>query len=298
MGGIQATLVTDDWLTDIQENVMAVVEAGPITPTKGRAADLLDAIRKIISAQAGHGQCRLKFVNATTLRLDPQDGRNLIIQGVPRQIPVAGVTLSNGGLSANTTYYIYAFMNGTTMTLEASVTGHSQDATTGVEIKTGDATRTLVGGIRANASSQFADTPATRHVASYYNRSTRNGGVFNSAGLAYTNTLPAEISAALRVTFFTWGDEVVPIKATGQYIIGVNQSVTVEVRVDGAVYGDDSANFENTSITGMTFSSIGNALLPGQTLLSEGFHTSSPYGTVTGTTGTVTRINHTLELRI
>ncbi|MNY44232.1 hypothetical protein D3C86_1792400 [compost metagenome] len=122
--------------------------------------------------------------------------------------------------------------------------------------------------------------------------------MFNSAGLAYTNTLPAEISAALRVTFFTWGDEVVPIKATGQYIIGVNQSVTVEVRVDGAVYGDDSANFENTSITGMTFSSIGNALLPGQTLLSEGFHTSSPYGTVTGTTGTVTRINHTLELRI
>ena len=45
VGGIQATLVTDDWLNDVQENIMAVLAAAGIAPTKGRAADLKDAIQ-------------------------------------------------------------------------------------------------------------------------------------------------------------------------------------------------------------------------------------------------------------
>lgn len=44
VGGIQATVVTDDWMNDIQENIMAVLVAAGVTPTKGRAADLFDAI--------------------------------------------------------------------------------------------------------------------------------------------------------------------------------------------------------------------------------------------------------------
>ncbi|WP_052024708.1 hypothetical protein [Pseudomonas sp. G5(2012)] len=45
VGGVAATVVTDDWMNDIQENIMAVLLAGGVTPTKGRAADLADAIR-------------------------------------------------------------------------------------------------------------------------------------------------------------------------------------------------------------------------------------------------------------
>jgi len=44
VGGVPATVVTDDWLNDVQENIMAVLAAAGITPTKGRAADLLDSI--------------------------------------------------------------------------------------------------------------------------------------------------------------------------------------------------------------------------------------------------------------
>jgi hypothetical protein len=44
VGGIQATVVTDEWMNDVQENLMAVLVAGNVSPTKGRAADLLDAI--------------------------------------------------------------------------------------------------------------------------------------------------------------------------------------------------------------------------------------------------------------
>ncbi|WP_052742277.1 hypothetical protein [Pseudomonas frederiksbergensis] len=45
VGGVPATVVTDDWLNDVQENIMAVIAAGGITPTKGRAADLLDSLK-------------------------------------------------------------------------------------------------------------------------------------------------------------------------------------------------------------------------------------------------------------
>lgn len=43
--GVPATVVTSDWMNDIQENIMAVLLAGGVTPTKGRAADLVDAVR-------------------------------------------------------------------------------------------------------------------------------------------------------------------------------------------------------------------------------------------------------------
>lgn len=45
VGGVPATLVTDDWLNDVQENLMAVIVAAGVTPTKGRAEDLLDAVK-------------------------------------------------------------------------------------------------------------------------------------------------------------------------------------------------------------------------------------------------------------
>lgn len=42
--GVAATTVSADWLNDLQENVMAVLEAAGVTPTKGRAQDLIDSI--------------------------------------------------------------------------------------------------------------------------------------------------------------------------------------------------------------------------------------------------------------
>ncbi|NWB92342.1 hypothetical protein [Pseudomonas agarici] len=47
VGAVPATVVTDDWLNDVQENVMAVLDAAAIPPVKGRANDLLDGIKKV-----------------------------------------------------------------------------------------------------------------------------------------------------------------------------------------------------------------------------------------------------------
>jgi hypothetical protein len=83
-------------------------------------------------------------------------------------VPSAGVTISNAGLAASTVYYVYARMSGGAMALELSTTGHTP--TNGVETKTGDTTRTLVGMVRTNASSQFVDDATNICVLSFFNR--------------------------------------------------------------------------------------------------------------------------------
>lgn len=44
VGGVAATTVTAAWMNDVQENLMAVLAAAGVTPTKGRASDLLDSV--------------------------------------------------------------------------------------------------------------------------------------------------------------------------------------------------------------------------------------------------------------
>jgi hypothetical protein len=106
------------------------------------------------------GQCRLQRDSASQLSLQRYQGAYLPLKisgtWAAKLIPASGPTLSNSGLVAATLYYIYAFDNAGTLTLEASTTGHAVDATVGVEIKSGDATRTLVG-----VASMGAGTPGT-----------------------------------------------------------------------------------------------------------------------------------------
>lgn len=47
VGGIQATIVTDDWLNDVQEELMSVLTAGAVVPVKGTQNQLLKAIRSL-----------------------------------------------------------------------------------------------------------------------------------------------------------------------------------------------------------------------------------------------------------
>lgn len=44
VGGVQATVVTDDWLNDLQENIMAVLAGAGIAPVKGDSSQLFKAI--------------------------------------------------------------------------------------------------------------------------------------------------------------------------------------------------------------------------------------------------------------
>lgn len=125
-----------------------------------------------------HGQCRFVYSSATECRLMPYNGNGLIINGRQYRIPTGGVAFSNSGLAANGIYYVFAKDDGSgNITLEAIGTGTTTRSThtDGVEIRTSDPTRTLVGMVAMTASSQFLGTRVYRGVASWFNRESQSG---------------------------------------------------------------------------------------------------------------------------
>jgi hypothetical protein len=239
---------------------------------------------QVLDGSSRAGACRLTYTNATTLTLNRKNGDRLCINGANEQIPSAGVTLSNGGLSANTVYFIYAYMSGSTMTLEASTTGHAEDSTTGMEIKSGAATRTLVGMARTNASSQFVQTSANLGVLSYFNRRVKAVKAAFTADRTTTSTSYAEVNSEIRVPFLTWGDSDVAFSVRGavhndaintrvQTAVGIETGGSVNVRGGTSIRQGPGTNAQEFSAA---FSGFADE--------SEGYH----YATVMGRVGTGT----------
>ncbi|MEX3967257.1 hypothetical protein AB4Y42_34370 [Paraburkholderia sp. EG286B] len=137
--------------------------------------------------QVGDGQCRLTVANSTSATLIPFNGNNLVINGVPQQIPAAGVSVSNSGLAASTDYYVYAQMVSGSMVLNLSTTGYTRQSN-GIFTKTGDATQRFVGMVGTNAASQFQDDATTRLCCSFFNRFLKaiNIGSFNGTSTSTT----------------------------------------------------------------------------------------------------------------
>ena len=201
-------------------------------PTEKAVKTYVDGASPALSLMQG----RLDYVSTTLIRLNRYNGRSLFINGTIQTIPSAGVDLANTGLTASTLYYIYAYMVSTTVTLEGSTTAPAVDSTYGHKIKTGDATRTLVGQVYMDAGTPgtFADTATKRWVVSYYNRI--NATVTVNSGSLYTTTVAAgswtsgEISSALRTSFLHWGDEDL-LCATTVMIYHASANVGVYVRI-------------------------------------------------------------------
>lgn len=154
-----------------------------------------------------NSQCRLDYVSDTQIKLSPYKGSKIIINNSTYVIPSGGVTLANTGAAANTLYYIYAYMNGTTMALERSATAYTLDATTGIPYKTGDTTRALVGAVYTDSSSQFTDTDLRRGVSSWFNRLSKFARTALTAD--FTSSAASTSVAALSTLFIAWTDDTV-----------------------------------------------------------------------------------------
>lgn len=155
------------------------------------------------------GQCRLNYVSASAIRLDPYRGNRLFINGKNELIPSGGVQLASTGLAAATTYNVYAYMSGTTMMLEASATARATSALSGMQIKSGDETRALVGKIWTdNTSSFYNNNPAQLSILNWFNQlrfpMTAALASDYSQGAGPFNEL-----TALRMYFLSWGEEAV-----------------------------------------------------------------------------------------
>src|SRR5262249_54835720 len=137
-------------------------------------------------------------------------GNLLTINGVHATIPDAGVSLAATGLTVGTLYYIYATQSGGVVNaLEASTTAYAISTTAGSQglmIKSGDATRRLVGMVWPITGPAFADNQKQRFVRSWLNRRRiyLKGSIFNGST---TSTSVVEITTTARVEFLLFADE-------------------------------------------------------------------------------------------
>lgn len=235
------------------------------------------------------GAVQLTRTSTTVVTLVPFKG-NLVSfpSGTIATISSAGVAATitncfvNGAsgqtLSATTLYYVYLFLNAGTPTLDFSTTGHATDTTTGIEIKSGDATRVLVGMVYPQAGPVFSDSLTARLVASWFNRKPKKLANSFTTTRSTTSGTYVEINTEIRVNFVSWGDAVqLSYTGTASALSGAD-SVFSAPSLDGAITGTD---FFPTSAanTGSGVATSGTCL-PG-----EGFHYATMVGRIGASTG-------------
>lgn len=234
------------------------------------------------------GQCRLKVDSTSQISLNRYNGSFIPLKigsnWEAKLIPSGGTTMSNSGLTAATKYFIYAFDNAGTLTLEGSTTAHAKDSTTGVEIKSGDASRTLVGMVYMGAGSPgtFVDSATRRLLLNWFNR--RELDLVNtfSADRTTTGTSLGEVNSEIQVEFLSWDDEATLLGIAGTHQqSNAGQAVSTAVGIDST-----SVSSQGTAYTAPSGNSRGPLSLWLATTLSEGRHFATLLGGVSGGTGT------------
>lgn len=225
------------------------------------------------------GQAQLSK-SGSNLILLPCKGNLLTVNGVNCTIPDAGVSLAATGLSdTGTTYYIYAVATaGVISSLEASTTGHSTSTTAGnkgVEIKTGDDTRSLVGMARPTTGPAWIDTDAFRLVASWFNRKARKTSASFSTSRTTTSGSFTTLHAEIKTDVLLWDDEVWSVAYTGASYNSTTQSTQTGLSFDST--SSPTTVCYHSSGTSVSESAACSATLSG----AEGFH----YATLLGKTG-------------
>src|SRR5262245_13276999 len=243
---------------------------------------------------------RLQVVSGTSLAFLPYKGMLLPVKptggewklrsigsaGVVSGNPTTGSNFVNGvasqTLAANTVYLVCVFDNAGALALDFRTTlTHLQDTNTGVEIRTGDDTRTVVGLIRTNATPNFVDSATQRFCISWFNRRTIQLLNGYSADRSTASTTYVELNTEIRIEFLTWSDEAV--------FVGINGSCTnssVPNNVDTGLAFDGTtveAGFESNVIASSGGSGE-NLHVSGYKLASEGYHFVTVLGyTLAGT---------------
>lgn len=255
---------------------MSRVDNNTVDPGAGPSANW-----QVLAIASPKGECRLALSGAS-LVLSPFGGNQLYINGANRAIPSAGVPLAATGLSVGTTYYIYAYWTGSAIALEASTTGHSADSSTGVEIKTGDATRTLVGMARTVTGPAWKDDYDQRFVLSWYNRQAKVARKQLVANATINTAGPAEVSSNLRAEFLTWTDGVSAASMTGGAQMNTS-TFSFRLGFDGV------SNLLYSACICASNTAVPLALTDLSPSLSEGYHyLTLAYIRSTGTDATVT----------
>lgn len=184
-----------------------------------------------INSITPHGQVLLKKQGNGNLGLFPFGGGNIIVNGIVRVLSASTEIVPPAG---TTFYYVYLFYTGAAAILEVSATAPVQVAATGVFVKNGDVTRTLVGMARTVAGA-WVDTTAQRFVLSYFNRKAKTSVGTLAASSSTASATYVEVNTSLRAEFLTWGDETVRFAWAGSAFTsgGTNPTIQVSIGIDG-----------------------------------------------------------------
>ena len=244
-----------NWITgtplSLEDGLVAAL-AAPVPPNLGTA----------LAGVSMSFNCRL-VVNGSNLLLSPYNGNAIWVNGIPQSIPAAGVTLLPTGLVVGTFYYIYAFMSGNTLTLEASTTAYVAH-TLGYMQKIGDATRTLVGASVPRAGPIFVDSSGSRYTLSWFNRKRKLSTTLFTANRAVTSVTFVEINAEIRNNFINWAEEDIYVSfyatANATAAGSSNAAATLDVAATIIANAINSFNAANTVSTAGETSLIAGSL--------------------------------------
>jgi hypothetical protein len=243
----------------------------------------------------GQGYLSAPVNGGTTVTFSPFNGNYVKIAGVDYPIPSAGVSAvatncyingsSGQTLVANTKYYVYIFNNAGTLTLDFSTTGHVTDSSAGnvgVEIESGNNSRSLIGMVYPQSGPVFNNGGANLLVLSWFNRRSLSGINAFGANQTTTSTAFVELSSTIRVQFLTWAGEDVQINASGSAVGPSNALMASSLGIDGTTPED--VNDTRGTVSGAPQASVAIAYL--KSGLSEGYHYATLLGLVSGGTGT------------
>lgn len=277
--GVAGTTQDQLWYAGVQESIIGAIEAAGLTPADSALGSVDTQLAQAIGILGRRvtGQCRLTVASASSLLLSPFDGNTLWINGASISIPSAGVAIANTALTAATLYYVYAWVNAGALALELSVTGYGVSSTDGTRVKTGDATRALVGMIYtdAGAPGTFVDNPTKRLCLNYFNPRWRSLVGASTAGAGTSSTTPVELNTAARVQFLASGDFDVALTVIGVANSNVSNGGAASVSgLDGTGVGFSSSNAQFSAFVNSGVSGAYNGPI------SAGVHIVSPFGSV------------------
>jgi hypothetical protein len=283
--------------TTVEPKTLAAGAGISISPGAG----IITITNTVASANAptGIGTARLIRNSTTQIQLN-QGVIPLRVSGIWTSRPITSpITLSNATMAANTAYYIYAVDSGGATVLEFSATGHSTDGNFGVEVKSTDVNRTLVGAVYMNPSGQFQNgvTGPTASpnsgflgVRSWYNRAASLGvQVQNSTGATTGGASFGELDSDMRIVAFCWADDLIHLGYWGNSInSSAGNTNYLGIAVD--VFTSALAGFvvaTTIQTAGGTITTQGYpAAISGMTSVSEGAHVFSLVACTTGGTAT------------
>lgn len=114
VGAVPATEVTDDWLNDVQEELISILAAASITPVKGTQNQVLAAIQAI-------SKLRFALTFSGNLTLLPADAGKIYIYAEP-----SDVTITLPDLASTPAGAVFEFINTGPNTLTISRAGSDQ----------------------------------------------------------------------------------------------------------------------------------------------------------------------------